>query len=30
MANRVFNLRSGEIDEKFVNEKIIPAERIEW
>lgn len=30
MANRVFNLRSGEIDEKFVNKKIIPAERIEW
>lgn len=30
MANRVFKLRSGEIAEKLVNEKIIPAERIEW
>lgn len=30
MANRVFKLKSGEIAEKLVNEKIIPAERIEW
>ncbi len=30
MANRVFKLRSGEIIEELVNEKIIPAERIEW
>ena len=30
MANRVFKLRNGEIAEELVNEKIIPAERIEW
>lgn len=30
MANRVFKLRSGEIVEELVNEKIVPAERIEW
>ena len=30
MANRVFKLRSGEIVEELVNEKTIPAERIEW
>jgi putative ABC transport system ATP-binding protein len=30
MANRVFKLRSGEIAEELVNEKTIPAERIEW
>jgi putative ABC transport system ATP-binding protein len=30
MANRVFKVRSGEIVEELVNEKIIPAERIEW
>ena len=30
MANRVFKLRNGEIVEESVNEKIIPAERIEW
>ena len=30
MANRIFKLRSGEIAEELVNEKIVPAERIEW
>ncbi|MFT4006698.1 MAG: ABC transporter ATP-binding protein [Lacrimispora sp.] len=30
MANRIFKLRSGEIVEELVNEKIVPAERIEW
>ncbi len=30
MANRVFKLKNGEIAEKLVNDKIIPAERIEW
>jgi putative ABC transport system ATP-binding protein len=30
MANRVFKLRSGEIVEELVNQKIVPAERIEW
>jgi putative ABC transport system ATP-binding protein len=30
MANRVFKLRCGEIVEELVNEKIVPAERIEW
>ena len=30
MANRVFKVRSGEIVEELVNEKTIPAERIEW
>jgi putative ABC transport system ATP-binding protein len=30
MANRVFKLRSGEIEEEWVNETIFPAERIEW
>lgn len=30
MANRVFKLRSGEIEKESVNEKPISAERIEW
>lgn len=30
MANKVFKVRSGEIVEELVNEKTIPAERIEW
>lgn len=30
MANRVFKVRSGEITEKTINEKIISAEGIEW
>lgn len=30
MANRVFKVRSGEIVEELVNEKIVTAERIEW
>lgn len=30
MANKVFKVRSGEIAEELVNEKTIPAERIEW
>ncbi len=30
MANRVFKLRSGEIVEESVNERIVSAERIEW
>lgn len=30
MANRIFKLRSGQIVKKLVNEKITPAERIEW
>lgn len=30
MANRVFKLRSGEIEKELLNEKPVPAERIEW
>jgi putative ABC transport system ATP-binding protein len=30
MTSRVFKLRSGEIVEELLNEKIVPAERIEW
>ena len=30
MADRVYKLRSGEIAGKMVNEKKVPAERIEW
>jgi putative ABC transport system ATP-binding protein len=30
MANRVFRMRSGGITEQTVNEKPVPAERIEW
>ncbi|GLC31920.1 ABC transporter ATP-binding protein [Clostridium omnivorum] len=30
MANRVYRVRSGEIVETKINERIIPAERIEW
>lgn len=30
MANRVFKLRSGEIEEEWVNETAVSAERIEW
>ncbi|MCB8984887.1 MAG: ABC transporter ATP-binding protein [Ardenticatenaceae bacterium] len=30
MANRVFKLRSGEIEEGWVNETAVSAERIEW
>lgn len=30
MANRIFKLRSGEIVEESINEKTVPAERIEW
>lgn len=30
MANRVFRLRSGEIEKESVNEKPVSAERIEW
>ncbi|QHQ63241.1 ATP-binding cassette domain-containing protein [Anaerocolumna sedimenticola] len=30
MANRVYKVRSGEIAEILINEKTIPAERIEW
>lgn len=30
MANRVFRVRSGEIIERKVNERVISAERIEW
>jgi len=30
MANRVFKLRSGEIEEEWVNETVVSAERIEW
>ncbi|MDP4182325.1 MAG: ABC transporter ATP-binding protein [Bacillota bacterium] len=30
MANRVYKVRSGEIIEETVNEKTVPAERIEW
>lgn len=30
MANRVYRVRSGEIVEMKINERIIPAERIEW
>lgn len=30
MANRVYKLRSGEIIEQYINEEVLPAERIEW
>lgn len=30
MANTVFKLRSGEIEEEWVNKTVVPAERIEW
>ncbi|MCX7747796.1 MAG: ABC transporter ATP-binding protein [Clostridia bacterium] len=30
MANRVYRVRSGEIVEEIINDKIISAERIEW
>lgn len=30
MANKVYKVKSGEIEERIVNETIIPAERIEW
>lgn len=30
MANRVYRMRSGEIVEEIINERVIPAERIEW
>lgn len=30
MANKVFKVKSGEIEERIVNNTIIPAERIEW
>lgn len=30
MANRVYRMRSGEIVEEIINERIIHAERIEW
>ncbi|HHU83302.1 MAG TPA: ABC transporter ATP-binding protein [Firmicutes bacterium] len=30
MANRVFKLRSGKIVEEWVNQEVVPAERIEW
>ena len=30
MANRVFKVRSGEITERIINERVISAERIEW
>jgi len=30
MANRVFKLRSGEVEEEWVNETAVSAERIEW
>lgn len=30
MANRVYRMRSGEIIEEIINERVIPAERIEW
>lgn len=30
MANRVYRVRSGEIVESIINERTVPAERIEW
>lgn len=30
MANKVFKLRSGEVEEQWVNETAVSAERIEW
>ena len=30
MANKVFKLRSGEFEEEWVNDVVVPAERIEW
>jgi putative ABC transport system ATP-binding protein len=30
MANRIYKLRSGEIIEQYINEEVLPAERIEW
>ena len=30
MANRVFKLRSGKVVEEWVNQELVPAERIEW
>lgn len=30
MANRIYKLRSGEIVEQIINDKVMPAERIEW
>lgn len=30
MANRIYKVRSGEIVEEIINDKVIPAERIEW
>ncbi|MDV3429240.1 MAG: ATP-binding cassette domain-containing protein, partial [Bacillota bacterium] len=30
MANVVFKIRSGEIEETTINKEILPAERIEW
>lgn len=30
MANVVFKIRSGEIEETIINKEILPAERIEW
>lgn len=30
MSNRAFKLRSGEIVEEALNERVLPAERIEW
>jgi len=30
MAHRIYKVRNGEITDKILNDRIVPAERIEW